>query len=101
MKKFINKFKNWVSINKKTLIQLFCWLLFMTLVVLFVRHLNNEAIKEKEDFDSKIEVLNTMDDYIYECLYNDEIEVLKIEEDSKEIVIGSVNDKKSFVAMVY
>ena len=51
MKKFINKFKNWVSINKKTLIQLFCWLLFMTLVVLFVRHLNNEAIKEKEDFD--------------------------------------------------
>ena len=39
--------------------------------------------------------------YLNECLYNDEIEVVKIEDDSKEIVIGSVNDKKAFVAMVY
>ena len=97
MKKFINKFKNWVSINKKTLIQLFCWLLFMTLVVLFVRHLNNEAIKEKEDFDSKIEVLNTMDDYIYECLYNDVVYNGRVFPDGKEeMYVDELGEIKTF-----
>ena len=63
--------KNWFSSNKKTLIQLFCWLIFITILVIFVKNIDDKNTKEKENVDSKIEILNTMDNYIYECLYND------------------------------
>jgi len=39
--------------------------------------------------------------YLNECLLNDEIEVSLIKDDNKEIIIGTVKDKKAFVSMIY
>lgn len=71
MKKIIIGFKKWVISNKKTLIQLCCWLLFIVPLVLFVRSVNKTKTQEKEESMFKIEELQEMNNYIYECLYND------------------------------
>lgn len=51
--------------------------------------INNKCIKHFE-----INFLN-------ECLYNDIINISLIQTETNEIVIGTVNDKKAFVALVY
>lgn len=51
--------------------------------------INNKCVKHFE-----INFLN-------ECLYNDIINISLIQTETNEIVIGTVNDKKAFVALVY
>lgn len=84
MKRFLVGFKNWIISNKKTLIQLFLWLLFMTLVVLFIRYLDRKQDENNLESYELVENLNTMNDYIYECLYNDVIYTGRVFENGTE-----------------
>ena len=73
----MKKFKNWLITNKKTLIQLLCWLIFMTCIILFIRY------------------LETMNNYLYECYYNDVTYTGKISNNKEEMYINENGIEKT------
>lgn len=52
----MKKFKNWLITNKKTLIQLLCWLIFMTCIILFIRYLENKNEENNKNIIDELSV---------------------------------------------
>lgn len=90
---FKEKFNNWYVPRKKTLIKLGFWLLYITLVVIFVRSLISNQNENNVTNLSKVEQLKTMNNYSFECYYND-VFYTGVKKDNIEEI--TIEDKKYY-----
>lgn len=91
----MKKFKNWLITNKKTLIQLLCWLIFMTCIILFIRYLENKNEENNKNIIDELSGLETMNNYLYECYYNDVTYTGKISNNKEEMYINENGIEKT------
>ena len=84
MKKFLTSFKNWIILNKVTLIKILLWLIFIPIVIIFLRYLDGKQTEYNEDSYEAVSELKTMDNYIYQCNSNGLVYTGRVYNDGRE-----------------